>query len=127
MRILIVDDIALSRKVLRQALRCSGIAEAEVREAEDGMQALAMLSKEPADLLFCDLHMPRVDGRTLLASLQRSGRLEALQVVILSSEAHHLTDAERTGFGITSVARKPVRPEEIQAIIAGATTGGRHD
>lgn len=124
MKVLIVDDSALSRRVLRQALRVSGIPDTDLREAEDGMQALAMLSKQPADILFCDLHMPRLDGRGLLASLKRSGGLGNLEVVVLSSEAHRLGDDERSEYGVSRVVRKPVRPEEIQAIIDAVAAGG---
>jgi CheY-like chemotaxis protein len=125
-KVLIVDDSALARKVLRQALHCCGVSDQDLREAADGMQALAMLSREPAQLLFCDLHMPRVDGRALLSSLERSGTLASLHVVILSSEAHHLSPEERTRFGIQATVRKPVRPEAIQAIVATAVAGDYH-
>ena len=126
MKTLIVDDSALSRRVLRRALLVCGLDESDLREAEDGMQALAMLSAQPAELLFCDLHMPRMDGRSLLASLRRGGALAGLRVVVLSSEAHRLSAEERERLGVTELARKPVRPEEIQAIVQAVATGGQH-
>lgn len=126
MNTLIVDDSALSRRVLRRALLTCGLEDSDLREAEDGMQALAMLSTQPAELLFCDLLMPRMDGRSLLASLRRGGALTGMRVVVLSSEAHRFGDEERDRFGVDDLARKPVRPEEIRAILQ-AVASGRKD
>ncbi len=62
--VLIADDDAAFRSVLRAML--AGIA-AEILEAEDGREALAVLSAQHVDLLLADMLMPGLDGKELLA------------------------------------------------------------
>jgi CheY-like chemotaxis protein len=66
-RILIVDDDASLRGVLKLALSGDGH---EVDEAGDGTEALEMLERQPYDLVLSDLHMPRTDGPSLYEILR---------------------------------------------------------
>ena len=62
-RILVVDDEELNREYLSELLEEKGY---RVETAEDGFAALALLRREPFDLLVTDLNMPRLDGLGLL-------------------------------------------------------------
>jgi CheY-like chemotaxis protein len=66
-RILIVDDSVSLRLVLAELLHDAGY---DVNQASDGMQALQELTTAPPDLVLSDIHMPRLDGLSLLRHAQ---------------------------------------------------------
>ena len=75
MRILVVDDESVSRKVLQKALEAFGQCE----EAEDGRQATAAFQRawgesSPFDLLMLDLSMPDMDGKEVIHQIRRFER-----------------------------------------------------
>ena len=63
LRVLVADDDAAIRAVLRTLLAEDAFT---VREAEDGAEALRLFTAEGADLIFSDLQMPRMGGLDLL-------------------------------------------------------------
>jgi len=67
-KILVVEDEELIAKPLSMKLRLSGY---EVKNADDGEEALAVLAKEKFDLILLDLLMPKVDGFGVLAELNK--------------------------------------------------------
>jgi CheY-like chemotaxis protein len=62
--VLVIDDDADTREVLRQLLETFG---ARAIVAQDGQDALPHLTATPPDLIFCDLLMPRMDGFAFIA------------------------------------------------------------
>ena len=82
MKILIVDDIAANRKLLRVQLEAEGFV---VVEAADGIEALQVLAREPLDAVLSDILMPRMDGYRLCHEVRKSPALRALRFVLYSS------------------------------------------
>ncbi len=80
--ILIVDDEALHRTLLRTSLTEAGYA---VQEAETGQQALALLAAEPIDVVLLDLVMPEMDGFRVLKEIRSDRRLRSIPVVVVSA------------------------------------------
>lgn len=66
-RILLVDDSVSLRLVLAEVLRDAGY---DVNQACDGVQALEEITAAPPDLVLSDIHMPRLEGLTLLERSQ---------------------------------------------------------
>ncbi len=62
MKVLIVEDSELNRKLLEASLAAEGL---EILVAEDGMEALAVLGRESVDAVISDVLMPRIDGYRL--------------------------------------------------------------
>ena len=87
--ILVVDDALTVRELERSILERSGYA---VRVAADGMEALKLLQREPADLVLTDLEMPAMDGIRLIEAIRRHKALSSTPVVILTS---HDSEADR--------------------------------
>ena len=101
MRILVCDDHAIFRAGLRAVLRELS-AEAELLEAPDVAQALALVKSHPdTELVLLDLHMPGTDGRTGLRQLRAAQ--PTLPVVIVSAtddpaEMRRVLDEGASGF-----------------------------
>jgi CheY-like chemotaxis protein len=72
--LLIVDDHATNRKLLRAQLEAKGHA---VFEAHDGVEALALLERQRVDAVISDILMPRMDGYRLCYEIRAHARLES--------------------------------------------------
>src|SRR5689334_2615449 len=83
-RVLVVDDDHLLRRLLRHRLEARGFA---VEEAEDGRQTLARLEDGPTlpDVLVLDAMMPSVDGFEVLRRLRADAATARLPVVMLTA------------------------------------------
>jgi DNA-binding response OmpR family regulator len=80
--VLVVEDDAGVRTMLADALHSEGFA---VRSASNGRDALAVLDRWHPDLIVTDLHMPMMDGWTLLAELRRRADVGNIPVVVISA------------------------------------------
>jgi serine phosphatase RsbU (regulator of sigma subunit) len=82
MRILIVDDTATNRKLLRVTLEAEGYTTVEVG---DGIEALCALNREPIDLIISDVLMPNMDGYSLCSEVCRRSEFEQIPVILYTS------------------------------------------
>src|SRR4051812_42775702 len=73
--ICLIDDEVTFREVIRRYLEHEGY---QVLEAESGPQALALLQKQPVDLILLDIMLPLLDGFTLMRMLNHSPDYKAL-------------------------------------------------
>jgi two-component system chemotaxis response regulator CheB len=103
-RLLIVDDSALMRKLLTEIF--SQQPDFEVRTARDGLEALAMLGESASDVVTLDVHMPRMDG---LSCLDRIMIEHPCPVVMVSSLTAETADAtlEALHLGAVDFVTKP--------------------
>jgi|JI6StandDraft_1071083.scaffolds.fasta_scaffold257802_2 two-component system, chemotaxis family, chemotaxis protein CheY len=120
-RILIVDDSAMMRTIVRKSLEMAKVRASEVVEAKNGLEAWHQLEKQPFDIMFCDLNMPEMSGDELIERLMIAGSIAIPPVVIVSSEA----STERVDClkcdQIIGVLRKPFSPEKIVTLFSQAT------
>ncbi len=82
MKVLIVDDNEMNRKLLRLNLEAEGI---QTFEAEDGVQALAALERQKADAIISDILMPHMDGYRLCQEVRKHGSLERTPFIFYTS------------------------------------------
>ena len=120
-RILIVDDDAQIRTLLRTVLEAHGYA---VRHASDGAEAANMMQAEAPDLVITDIFMPEADGFEVLTSIRKSH--PHMPVIVVSGSqitpnVDFLHLAER--LGAYSVLHKPFRPHELMAMVGQALAG----
>lgn len=123
LNVLVVDDSPIIRAVLVRCLKLSGLELGSVSEAGNGRQALERLDAGGIDLLFCDLHMPEMDGIELIHRLHEAGRLVSLPVVIISSDRSQERMDDLARCGIRHYLKKPFTPESVRTAtlaIAGA-------
>jgi len=81
-RILVVDDSATTRSLVRSILEGAGY---EVAVAVDGAAAWAHLQERLPDLMVTDVDMPRMDGFALCEAVRRSPRTRGLRVVLVTA------------------------------------------
>lgn len=110
MKVLSVEDNAINRKLLRVALEAEGI---EVVEANDGVEALALLERETVDAVISDILMPNLDGYGLCHQLRSSEKLRDLPLILYSATYVSDTDGQLAlEFGADRFIRKPC-PTEV--------------
>lgn len=113
--ILIADDRASSRELLRTVLHRAGY---EVLEAEDGEQALVQARRGHPDLILLDLQMPGLDGFGVLAELRGDPRFAHLPVLALTASAMHGDREKILEAGFTDYLAKPAGPETLRETVA---------
>ncbi|KPH65523.1 chemotaxis protein CheY [Pseudoalteromonas porphyrae] len=84
MKILVVDDMPLMRHVLINMLR--KLEFKDLIEATDGVQALQLLHQHTFDLVITDLHMPKMDGKSLLNRIRDDQQLQNTPVLMVTCE-----------------------------------------
>jgi CheY-like chemotaxis protein len=118
-RILIVDDDEILRDLLAMHLEIEGY---DVLAAPDGQEALALLGREPVDLVLLDLMMPVMDGVRFIEALSEAPHRPA--VVVLSAAGHGERERSLKQAGARFVIRKPIEPAELLRCVGSALAHG---
>lgn len=115
MNILVADDNACSRELMRELLEASGH---HVFEAANGNAALDLIRSSAPDLVFLDLQMPLQDGFSVIRELRNELRFQKLPVVAVTASAM-IGDRERAiAAGFDSYVAKPIALCEVEAQVA---------
>jgi two-component system chemotaxis response regulator CheY len=122
-RVLLVDDSAVMRKVVERSLRESGIAVGEVLEANDGWEALAVAREKSPDLILCDINMPTMDGIEFLQHLQGTEAAWKIPVVMVTTEGGEARVNQALSAGARGYISKPFTAEQLKAQILPLVEG----
>jgi PAS domain S-box-containing protein len=114
--VLVVDDDAVSRHVLVQALASAGLAHVAVGS---GTEALAAIEKVHPSIVLLDLVMPAPDGYQVLRILRARAETHDLPVVVLTALDAQDEIVRAFEAGADDFVRKPFRPVELVARIRG--------
>lgn len=113
--ILVVDDSAMMRALIRRALRLSG-ANVLVSEAANGKEALTILETERIDAVFTDLNMPVMTGTELLREM--SNRQWAhIKRVVVSTDGSNARRDEVRDLHVSHYLSKPFAPEMFRDVL----------
>jgi len=115
--ILVVDDSASMRKVLRKSITMCNIGEINFYEAENGQAALEVLKNEWVDLVFTDVNMPVMNGFELVSNLNVDDIHKNTPIVVVTSDlsAENADAAKQSN--IKHIVYKPFRPESIRELL----------
>lgn len=118
-RVLIVDDKALNRDILRQMLEKSGFT---VAEAADGREAVEKNRADSPDIIFMDIRMPVMDGYEAVAAI-RSGQGDGKVPVIFALTASAFIHDEQKimSSGFDGYLAKPFKISSLYALIESKT------
>ena len=109
MKILVVDDSGVMRRIHRNTLMEQKIAEDDIIEAEDGQRALELARENDIDLFLVDWNMPKLDGLAFVKSLRAMDRYAKTPIIMITSEAARYNVMEAIKAGVTNYVVKPVR------------------
>ena len=109
-RLLVVDDRAESRRLLGDLLARMGFA---VRTAENGAEALLVWEEWQPHLIWMDLQMPVMDGRTAARRIKATAQGQRTVVIAVSAGVPSELHADMLADGCDDFIRKPFREEEI--------------
>jgi chemosensory pili system protein ChpA (sensor histidine kinase/response regulator) len=119
--VLIVDDSITVRELLSLSFSKAGY---RVEQARDGQEAWEKLRGGlPCDIVFCDIEMPRMNGLELLSNLQKSPRLAAIPVALLTSRGSERHRQVAAKLGASGYFTKPYTERDLisaaERMIAG--------
>lgn len=121
--ICVVDDQPSLRQMLRFTLSVHGY---EVLEAENGVDALDILSKEHVDMLIVDWQMPMMDGLALVKKLRENSAYENLPIIMVSCRDDLSARKKAYSLGVITWLKKPFRMAEVQRVVENGLGDSAH-
>lgn len=115
LRVLVVDDSRFARNHIMRVLRNLGVK--HMTEAEDGQQAIDILSQVMFDLVVTDYNMPQVNGKELTEFIRGNSAQTHIPILMVTSEANetHLSNIAQSG--VNAMCNKPFEPESVKRIL----------
>jgi len=115
MKVLIVDDFATMRKIVRNILKQIGFT--NIVEADDGANALSIIKQEKIDFVVTDWNMPNMTGLELLKNMRAQDKAKDIPVLMVTAEglAENVVDAVKAG--VDNYVVKPFTAEVVQGKI----------
>jgi signal transduction histidine kinase/DNA-binding response OmpR family regulator len=116
LNILLAEDNPVNQKVAKRMLEKRNH---QVIVAGNGVQALEALGKQAFDLVFMDVQMPEMDGMEATASVRAQEKLTGVHQLIIALTAHAMKGDREICLagGMDDYLTKPIRPEELDAIL----------
>ncbi len=115
LRVLVADDVETNRLLLRILLESMGV---EVLEADDGVQAVAMVRAHQPDAVLMDARMPGLDGRDATRLLAADPETTEVPVLIVSASVMASEQAAMRAAGAVEVLAKPIALPQLVASLA---------
>jgi two-component system chemotaxis response regulator CheY len=122
MRVLIIDDSIVMRKIVESALRNCTVGVSEVLHAADGKEGLAALANSTTqrlsiDLIFCDVHMPVIDGLKFLAEKPAYPAFLRTPVIMITADPADPYLRRAIAAGAAGYIAKPFTLDQVAAAI----------
>lgn len=115
--VLIADDSAVLRRVLKRSLKMSGLEIRPILMAADGKEALDLLAENQVDVLFTGINMPVMNGIRLLEELGKRNLLQSTSVVVVSAEGSESRKESLRQAGVRGYLRKPFTAEQAAEML----------
>jgi two-component system, chemotaxis family, chemotaxis protein CheY len=125
LKVLIVDDSSVMRKIVERALRQAGLELTEVLEASNGAEALAQVEKGGLDMILSDINMPVMDGLEFLKNLAGVEAAKGVPVIMITTEGSEARVVEALSNGAKGYLRKPFTPEQVKERVTPLLGGGQ--
>jgi two-component system chemotaxis response regulator CheY len=116
MKILIVDDFATMRHIMRKSLMELGFS--NVTEAADGVDALEKLGREDIQFIISDWNMPNMMGIEFLRRVRATDRHKTTPFLMVTAEAKRENVLEAASAGVSQYIVKPFTVDSLQQKIA---------
>ncbi len=113
-RILVVEDQADNRQIIRDMLAPTDY---EITEAENGEQALAAIAKQRPDLILMDIQLPIMDGYMAVSRIKADPALRSIPIIAVTSYALNGEEKKARAARCDDYMPKPFSPRQLLAKI----------
>jgi two-component system chemotaxis response regulator CheY len=113
-RVLIVDDSSVMRKIVERALHQAGLDPMFVLEAGSGVEGLEILRTEGVQLILSDINMPSMNGLEFLRQLRAQNLAEGVPVVMITTESSEEHVKQAILSGAQGYIRKPFTADQVK-------------
>lgn len=111
-KVLVVDDSTIMRKVIISALRAMDIMEEHISQASDGLEAITAASANQFDIILMDWNMPNMLGIDAVKALREQGNKTPILMVTTEGEKSNVVKAIQAGANNYLV--KPFNAEDLR-------------
>ena len=108
-KILVADDYAATRDLIRAILRATGFT--NIFQAENGQEAIQRIYSEQPQLVICDWNMPIANGLEVLKAVRSDSRFVDLPFIMLTAEAYRESISAAVQAGVSEYIAKPFTAE----------------
>ncbi|MFD1912736.1 response regulator [Halodurantibacterium flavum] len=115
LRIMVVDDMSVSRALITQALDEIGIP--NYQTANDGKMALGMLAANPVHLVVSDFNMPGLDGLQLLEALRMNKATQRIGFILITGRADKEVIERGQKLAMNNFLKKPFTSDQMRQCI----------
>ncbi len=117
--ILVIDDSASLRQVVRMALTGAGY---DVLEAGDGKAALALMDGRQVNMAVCDINMPVMNGIEFVKAAKQLPAYKFMPILMLTTESQDSKKEEGKAAGAKAWMVKPFSPTQLVSAVAKLCT-----
>ena len=115
MRILVVDDFATMRRIVKNILKQLGFE--NIVEADDGKAALRVLESQHIDFIVSDWNMPNMNGLEFLKAVRANEKFKDIPFLMVTAEALKENIVEAVKAGVSNYIVKPFTAETLKGKI----------
>lgn len=115
LRVLVVDDSFTARRHIARVLNNLGII--QITEAEDGRQAVDIISNDFFDLIVTDYNMPEMDGKQLVEHIRTKSGQASIPILMVSSESDSNRLAAVQQAGVSAICDKPFEADNVKQLL----------
>ncbi len=110
--IITVDDSSTMRRIIKNTLQKLGFE--TILEANNGVEALEVMSKNKVDMIVTDWNMPEMDGLTFVKAVRQKDEYKDLPILMITTEAAKEDILTALRSGVNNYVVKPFTPETLQ-------------
>lgn len=119
LKVLVVDDSAVMRQIIKNTLKQLGFAPGNIADAEDGAMGLKKLEDSPVDLVVSDWNMPKMTGIEFLKAVRGgSDAIKKVNFIMVTSEADKEKIMEAVQAGVNQYIVKPFNANQLDEKVA---------
>ncbi len=117
LHVLLVDDSRMARNHFKRVLKNMGIE--KFAEANDGCEAVELLSEQYFDLVVTDYNMPEMDGQQLTSFIRDNSSQQTVPIIMVTSEKSDSRLSAVMSSGVSAICDKPFDPNTVRSLLAG--------